>query len=110
MQVPWKYSEDNVAVGKNVNLSVAVYVTTQARTKLYEYLSKLRESVLYRDTDSVIFIQKHNATQTSKQRIIWATSQMSWGSTALPLSRRVCVGWSKNYAFSVFWPSSGKVQ
>jgi len=39
--VSWKYSEDNIAAGKNVNVAVAAYVTTQARLKLYEYLSKL---------------------------------------------------------------------
>ena len=55
--VSWKYSEDNIAVGKNVNVAVAAYVTTQARIKLYEYLSKLWESGLYCDRDSVIFIQ-----------------------------------------------------
>ena len=27
----WKYSEENVAAGKNVNVAVAAYVTTQAR-------------------------------------------------------------------------------
>jgi hypothetical protein len=58
--VSCKYSEDNTAVGKNVNVVVAAYVTTQARLKLYEYLSKMGESVLYCDTDSVIFIQKDN--------------------------------------------------
>jgi len=36
-----KYSEDDVAAGKNVNVAVAAYVTAQARLKLYEYLSKL---------------------------------------------------------------------
>jgi hypothetical protein len=44
--VSWKYSEENVAAGKNVNLAVAAYITTHARLKLYEYLSKLGESVL----------------------------------------------------------------
>jgi len=34
--VSWKYSEDNIAVGKNVDVAVAAYVTTQARLKLYE--------------------------------------------------------------------------
>jgi len=38
--VSWKYSEDNIAVGQNGNVAVAAYVTTQARLKLYEYLSK----------------------------------------------------------------------
>jgi len=36
-----------VAAGKNVNLAVAAYVTTQARLKLYEYLRELGKSVLY---------------------------------------------------------------
>jgi len=64
--VSWKYSEDNVAAGKNVNVAVAAYVTTQSRLKLYEYLSKLGESVLYCDTDSVIFIQKDNGSRKVK--------------------------------------------
>jgi len=55
--VSWKHSEDNIAAGKNVNLAVAAYVTTQARLKLYEYLSELGESVLYCDTDSVILFK-----------------------------------------------------
>ena len=38
-------------------MAVAAYVTTQARLKLYEYLSELWESLLYCGTDSVIFIQ-----------------------------------------------------
>jgi len=41
---------------KNVNVAVA-YVTTQAQLKLYEYLSELGDSVLYCDTESVVFIQ-----------------------------------------------------
>ena len=47
-----KYSEDNIAVGKNVNVAVAAYVTTQARLKPYEYLSELGDSLMYCDTDS----------------------------------------------------------
>jgi len=33
--VSYKYSEDNVATGKNANVAVAAYVTTQARLKKY---------------------------------------------------------------------------
>lgn len=36
----WKYSEDNIAEGRNVNVQVAAYVTTQDRFKLYEYVSE----------------------------------------------------------------------
>ena len=56
----WKFSENNVTTGKNVNVAFAAYVTTQARLKLYEYLNKLGDSVLYCDTDSVIYIQNVN--------------------------------------------------
>jgi len=48
--VSWKYTEDNVPTGKNVNVAVA-YVTTQGWLKLYEYLSKMGMSLLYCDTD-----------------------------------------------------------
>ena len=64
--VSWKYSEDNVAKGRNVNVAVTAYVSTQARLKLYEYLSKLGQSVLYCDTDSVFFVQKNNNTPKVK--------------------------------------------
>ena len=47
--ISWKFSENNVTTGKNVNVAVAAYVTTQVRLKLYEYLSKLDDSVLYCD-------------------------------------------------------------
>ena len=47
--VSWKRSEDNVATGKNVNVAVKAYVTTQAWLKLYEYQSKLGKSVLHCD-------------------------------------------------------------
>ena len=40
-----------MVAGKNVNVAVAAYVTTQAHLKLYEYLRELGESVLYCDTD-----------------------------------------------------------
>jgi len=39
--VSWKYSEDSIDVGKNDNVAVAGYVATQARLKMYEYLSEL---------------------------------------------------------------------
>ena len=59
-EVEWvsrKYSGDNVATGKNFNVEFAAYITTQARLKLYEDLSKLGKTVLDCDTDSVFYIQ-----------------------------------------------------
>lgn len=42
------------------NIAIAAYVTAHARIKLYSYLNKLKEDVLYFDTDSVIFIDREN--------------------------------------------------
>ena len=44
--VSCKYSEDNIAAGKNVIVASAAYAKTQARLELYEYLSELESAVL----------------------------------------------------------------
>jgi hypothetical protein len=44
--VSWKYSDDNVAAEKSVNVTVAAYVATQGRIKLHENQSKMGQSVL----------------------------------------------------------------
>jgi hypothetical protein len=43
--VSWKNSDENLPTGKNINVAVVAYVTTQTRLKLYEYLNDLGESV-----------------------------------------------------------------
>lgn len=40
-----------MAVGQNVSVAIAAYVTAKATLKLYEYLNELGWSVLYCDTD-----------------------------------------------------------
>jgi hypothetical protein len=105
----WKYTEDNVAAGKNVNVVVAAYVTNQARLKLYEYLSKLGESVLYCDTDSVIYIQKVDESPKVKTGDYLGdlTDELEeFGPQSF--IREFVSGGPKNYAFSVFCPTTGK--
>ena len=108
--VSWKYSEDNVAAGKNVNVAVAAYVTTQARLKLYDYLNKLGQSVLYCDTDSVIFFQKDNDSPKVKTGDYLGdlTDELEeYGSSSF--IKEFVPGGPKNLAFSVFCPSTGKI-
>lgn len=52
----WEYREEDSEILSTGNVCIAAYTTTQARLKLYEYLEKLEERVLYYDTDSIIFI------------------------------------------------------
>lgn len=43
-----------------VNVALAAYTTAHGRTVLYEYLDTLKDSILYFDTDSIIYIEREN--------------------------------------------------
>jgi hypothetical protein len=108
--VLWKCFEENVAAGKNVNVAVAAYVTTQALLKLYEYLSKLGESDLYCDTDSVVYVQKDNDPPKVKTGDYLGdlTNELDEYGPGSFIQEFVSGG-PKNYAFLVFCPSTGKL-
>jgi hypothetical protein len=106
--ISWKYTEENHPTGKNVNIAVAAYVTTQARLKLYEYLNQLGECVFYCDTDSVIYIHKVGQAQNVKTGdylgdLTDGLEEYCPGSYI----EEFVSGGLKNYAFSVFCPSTG---
>jgi hypothetical protein len=67
MLVTYKYAKDEKATVLNYNVAIASYVTAYARLELYrviEQLEKIREhSVLYFDTDSVIYFRHKNDIQ-----------------------------------------------
>ena len=108
--VSCKYSEDNVAAGKNVNVAVYAYVTTLARLKLYEYLSKMGSP----------FCTVMQTRSSSFRNIMTPKIQnMDYlGDLTYELEeygyfsfiKEVVSGGPKNYAFSVFWPSNGKLE
>ncbi|KAJ8672391.1 hypothetical protein QAD02_003650 [Eretmocerus hayati] len=49
----WKDEDHAVRPASNTNVVIALYVTDQARSKLYKYLGKLDKRVSYYDTDSI---------------------------------------------------------
>jgi hypothetical protein len=105
----WKYAEDNITSGKNVNVPIGAYVTTQARLKLYEYLNRLGQSVLYCDTDSVVYVQK---TPEPPKVAIGdylgdLTDELEEYGSGSYIDEFVSGG-PKNYAFSIICPSTGK--
>jgi len=84
-------------------------VTTQARLKLYEYLSKFGQSVLYCNIDSVIFVQKDNDPPKLKimDQLSDLTDEMyEYGSVSF--IEQFVSGGTEKYAFAVFCPSTGK--
>ena len=55
LEVVYKQTEDNDLPSNKTNIFIAAFTTCLARLKLYSYLDRLQEQVLYYDTDSVIY-------------------------------------------------------
>ena len=55
LEVMYKQTEDNDLPSAKTNIFIAAFTTCWARLKLYSYLNRLQEQVLYYDTDSVIY-------------------------------------------------------
>ena len=57
--VQWNYSKGCVVPPSKVNnVFIAAFTTAYARLKMYGYLERLQERVLYTDTDSLIYVVK----------------------------------------------------
>lgn len=63
--VNYEFKEESYQPLSTTNVCLAAYTTTQARLKLYSYLERLGDRVLYYDTDSVIFVQKDGEFEPS---------------------------------------------
>ena len=88
-------------------VTVAVYVTTKARLKLYEYLSEMWESVLYCVTDSAIYVQKVDEPPKVKtgDYLGHLTDELE-KFVAGSFIEKFVSGCPNNYAFSVSCPSA----
>ena len=108
--VSWKYSEDNVAAGKNVNVAVAAYVTIQARLKYkstWVNWGSLCCTVIH--TRPSFFRRIMNSKL--KQGNIWTTSLTIWRSRALfPLWKSLWWVAGKTMRFRDFAPRPENVQ
>lgn len=53
--IHWNVAQDFVEQDTSTNIFLAAFTTAWARLKLYEEMDKLGRSVLYHDTDSIIY-------------------------------------------------------
>ena len=61
--VQWNYSKGCVVPPSKVNnVFIAAFTTAYARLKMYGYLERLQERVLYTDTDSLVYVVKEGET------------------------------------------------
>ena len=56
VEVQYTLQEEDKSISPNLNIFVACFTTCWARLKLYDALDILQERVLYKDTDSVVFL------------------------------------------------------
>jgi hypothetical protein len=84
-----------------VNVVIAAYTTAQARLKLYTYLEKLQERVLYYDTDSVIFTCKSGESDIPTGTSIGDLTDELEGYGPGSYITKFVSGGPKNYAYEV---------
>jgi hypothetical protein len=63
VSVFWKKNENFLKPDSSVNVVIAAYTTCWARLQLYEVIEQLGPRVCYMDTDSCIYIHKHNSEE-----------------------------------------------
>jgi hypothetical protein len=62
LQIDYKFKGCYVENDFNTNIFIAAFTTANARLRLYEMLDKLRESVVYYDTDSIVYVDNGKNT------------------------------------------------
>ena len=61
--IQWLYNDRCVVPpGRSSNVFIAAFTTAYGRLKLYSYLERLQQNILYVDTDSLIYVIKENET------------------------------------------------
>ena len=58
VEVHYQNQKEDIRVSPNLNIFVACFTTCHARLKLYATLEALGETVLYFDTDSIIYLEE----------------------------------------------------
>lgn len=104
LTVNWTFKHEIDEKLPFINVCIAAYTTTQARLKLYEYIEKLRERVIYYDTDSIIYISKDNSNEYEPPTgscIGEMTNELDVYGNGSYISEFVSGG-PKNYAYKVW--------
>ncbi|CAH1106576.1 unnamed protein product [Psylliodes chrysocephalus] len=100
--VNWEYREEASESLSTVNVVIAAFVTTLARLKLYSYLEKLEDRVLYYDTDSVIYVSRPEALDIPTGEFIGdMTDELEKEGSGSYITEFVSGG-PKNYAYKVW--------
>ena len=102
-RIQWVNTDEYIEVSPNTNIFIAAYTTAQARLKLYSYLERLGERVLYTDTDSVIYVHQDNECEVPLGNCLGdMTDELEKPYGVGSYITEFVTGGPKNYAFRVF--------
>jgi hypothetical protein len=102
MLMSWKFKNELDAEPGNTNIAIAAHVTAYARIKLYKAMEEIErqvpESLLYFDTDSVIYVRKDGEPELEKGDFMGElASEIPQGSRCIQF---VSLG-PKNYGYTI---------
>ena len=97
-------TEEFVQVMSNTNPIIAAYTTCHARLKLYSYIEKLGQRVLYFDTDSLIYtVRRGEAAIPTGNNLGDMTNELKDFNPGAYITEFVSAG-PKNYGYKVYDP------
>ena len=105
VQVQWQHEEEFVEPMGNTNVAIAAYTTAQARLKLYSFLERLGERVLYYDTDSIIYLSREGSAEYEPPLGDYLgdlTDELAKDYGAGSYITEFASGGPKNYGYTVF--------
>ncbi|KAK5638665.1 hypothetical protein RI129_012960 [Pyrocoelia pectoralis] len=106
--VNYHYKDESFSPLSTVNVSIAAYVTAQARLRLYSYMEKLGERVLYFDTDSIIYISREGEYEPKTGDFLGdMTNELECYGPGSYITE-FASGGPKNYAFVAYSPTKNK--
>lgn len=102
--VTWEYKDEASDLLATINVGIAAYTTTQARLKLYSYLERLGDRVLYYDTDSVIYISRPDEWEVPTGSFLGDMTDELEDYGPGSYITAFASGGPKNYSYTVFSP------
>uniref|UniRef100_A0A1Y1L1R3 DNA-directed DNA polymerase n=1 Tax=Photinus pyralis TaxID=7054 RepID=A0A1Y1L1R3_PHOPY len=105
--VNWGFKEESYNPLSTVNVVLAAYTTAQARLKLYEYLEKLEDRVLYYDTDSIIYVSVPGMYDPPLGRFLGELTDELEEEGVGSYIKEFVSGGPKNYAYKMWSSSKG---
>ena len=88
-------AEEEIIPSSNTNIFIASFTTAWTRLELYKYLDKLKEQVLYFDTDSIVYLWKSGLPRVETGPFL---GQMKDEIEGVPIQEFV-TGGPKNYTY-----------